>query len=217
MASEVQTQSTGSRPVQDLIGIAENVTTTADPAGLMRALAQASVMTLKNPAGVVAANARLAWGSVGALRATAERSIGRDRSGPIAISRSDKRFADPAFARQSAVLPAGAAVPACRPAGHRAARCGRAGRQAGDQGALRREVHARRARADQHAARQPRGAAAGLRHRRQERGPGREEHAGRHPPQRRLAVAGRRSGFEVGVNMARHARGRWSTAATSSS
>ena len=97
MASEVQTQSTGSRPVQDLIGIAENVTTTADPAGLMRALAQASVMTLKNPAGVVAANARLAWGSVGALRATAERSIGRDRSGPIAISRSDKRFADPSF------------------------------------------------------------------------------------------------------------------------
>ena len=54
-------------------------------------------MALKNPAGVVAANARWAWGSVGALRATAERSIGRDRSGPIAIPRSDKRFTDPAF------------------------------------------------------------------------------------------------------------------------
>lgn len=86
-----------SRPMQDLIGIAENVTTVADPAGLSRALLRAGVMTLRNPAGIVAANARLAWGSVGALRAAAERSVGRDRGGPIAIARGDKRFADPAY------------------------------------------------------------------------------------------------------------------------
>ena len=97
MASAVQLQTPPSPPVLDLIGIAENVTSTADPAGLTRSLARASLMALKNPAGVVAANARWAWGSVGALRATAERSIGRDRSGPIAIPRSDKRFTDPAF------------------------------------------------------------------------------------------------------------------------
>ncbi|HEY5853731.1 MAG TPA: alpha/beta hydrolase [Aldersonia sp.] len=97
MASALQLQSPPSRSVLDLIGIAENVTTTADPAGLMRALLRASLMTLKNPAGIVAANARWAWGSVGALRATAERSVGRERGGPIAISSGDKRFADPSF------------------------------------------------------------------------------------------------------------------------
>ena len=56
-----------SRPVQDLLGIAENVTSAADPAGLMRDLLAAAGMTLKNPAGIVAANARLFWGCAGGL------------------------------------------------------------------------------------------------------------------------------------------------------
>src|SRR5829696_4300532 len=86
-----------SRPVQDLIGIAENVTFSGDPAALLRELLVTAGMTLKNPAGVLAANTRLLWGSAGAFRAAAERAIGRDNPGPIAIARGDKRFADPAY------------------------------------------------------------------------------------------------------------------------
>jgi polyhydroxyalkanoate synthase subunit PhaC len=86
-----------SRPVLDLVGIAENVTLEADPAALVRELMAAAGMTLKNPAGIIAANARLVWGSVGAFRAAAERGIGRDNPGPIAIARGDKRFSDPAY------------------------------------------------------------------------------------------------------------------------
>ena len=86
-----------SRPLLDLVGIAENVTSVADPAALIRELLTASVLTLKSPAGILAANARLAWGSAGAFRAAAERAIGRDTPGPIAIARGDKRFSDLAY------------------------------------------------------------------------------------------------------------------------
>src|ERR1700694_476774 len=86
-----------SRPVLDLVGIAENVIFVADPAALVRELLAAAAMTLKNPAGIIAANARLVWGSVGAFRAAAQRGIGRDNPGPIAIARGDKRFSDPAY------------------------------------------------------------------------------------------------------------------------
>ena len=86
-----------SRSVLDLVGIAENVTSVADPAGLVRELGAAAGMTLRNPAGIIAANARLALGSAGAFRAAAERAIGRDNPGPIASTRGDKRFSDPAF------------------------------------------------------------------------------------------------------------------------
>ena len=41
-----------SRPLLDLVGIAENVTSVADPAALVRELLAASVQTLKNPAGL---------------------------------------------------------------------------------------------------------------------------------------------------------------------
>ena len=91
-----------SRPVQDLIGIAENITSGVDPAALMRELLATSVMTLKNPGGIIAANARLFWGSAGAFRAAGERVIGRDNPGPIAIARGDKRFADPAYQKNPA-------------------------------------------------------------------------------------------------------------------
>src|SRR5271168_2457763 len=86
-----------SPPVLDLVGIAEDVTFAADPGALVRELLGAAGMTLQNPAGIIAANARLVWGSVGAFRAAAERAIGRDSPGPIAIAGGDKRFSDPAY------------------------------------------------------------------------------------------------------------------------
>jgi polyhydroxyalkanoate synthase subunit PhaC len=86
-----------SRPVQDLIGVAENVTFSADPAALFRELLTTAGMTLRNPAAVFAANTRLLWGCAGALRAAGERAMGRDTAGPIETARGDKRFADPAY------------------------------------------------------------------------------------------------------------------------
>jgi len=91
-----------SPPVLDLVGIAEDVTFAADPGALVRELLGAAGMTLQNPGGIIAANARLVWGSVGAFRAAAERAIGRDSPGPIAIARGDKRFSDPAYQENSA-------------------------------------------------------------------------------------------------------------------
>ncbi|MBS4727972.1 alpha/beta fold hydrolase [Mycobacterium sp. SM1] len=86
-----------SGPVQDLIGITENVTFVTDPASLFRELLVAFAMTLKHPAGLIAAHARLVWGSAGALRAALERAVGRETPGPIAIPQGDKRFSDPAY------------------------------------------------------------------------------------------------------------------------
>ncbi|MDT5322816.1 MAG: poly[(R)-3-hydroxyalkanoate] polymerase subunit PhaC [Mycobacterium sp.] len=86
-----------SRSIHDLIGIAENATFSADPAALFRELLAAAGMTLGNPAGIIAANTRLVWGYAGAIRAAAERAMGRDNPGPIAIADGDKRFADPAY------------------------------------------------------------------------------------------------------------------------
>ena len=101
MSSEAPARSTA-RSVQDLIGIAENVTFSADPAALFRELLVAAGMTLRNPAGIIAANTRLLWGYAGAFRAAGERAIGRDNPGPIAIARGDKRFADPAYQQNPA-------------------------------------------------------------------------------------------------------------------
>jgi hypothetical protein len=56
-SSEAPARSTA-RSVQDLIGIAENVTLSADPAALFRELLAAARMTLRNPAGIIAANTR---------------------------------------------------------------------------------------------------------------------------------------------------------------
>jgi hypothetical protein len=96
MSTDAPASST-SRSIQELIGIAENATFSADPAALFRELLAAAGMTLRNPAGIVAANTRLVWGYAGAIRAAAERAIGRDNPGPIAIARGDKRFADPTY------------------------------------------------------------------------------------------------------------------------
>ncbi|QNJ96540.1 alpha/beta fold hydrolase (plasmid) [Mycolicibacterium fluoranthenivorans] len=94
MTSSEAPARSNSRPVQDLIGVAENVTFSADPAALFRELLAAAGMTLRNPAGIFAANTRLLWGYAGALRAAGERAMGRVAPGPIESSRGDKRFAD---------------------------------------------------------------------------------------------------------------------------
>jgi len=86
-----------SRPVLDLVGIAENFTFQVDPAALLRELLITAGLTLRNPAGIIAANARLLWGSAAAFWATSERALGYDSAGPIPIARGDKRFSDPAY------------------------------------------------------------------------------------------------------------------------
>ena len=91
-----------SPPVLDLVGIAENFTFQADPVGLLRELLTSAGMTLQNPAGIMAANARLLWGSAAAFRAAVARALGYDRPGPIAIPRGDKRFSDPAYQQNPA-------------------------------------------------------------------------------------------------------------------
>ena len=73
-SSEAPPAPSTARPVQDLIGIAENVTFSAEPAALFRELLVAAGMTLRNPAAVFAANTRLLWGYAGALRAAGEGS-----------------------------------------------------------------------------------------------------------------------------------------------
>jgi len=86
------------RSVLDRLGIAEDPLVGADPVSFLRSLAAAGVGLVKNPAGVAAANTRLAIGVAAAVRATAQRAIGGATSGPVSAAAGDKRFADPAFA-----------------------------------------------------------------------------------------------------------------------
>jgi polyhydroxyalkanoate synthase len=85
------------RAVLDRLGIAEDPLVGADPMSFLRSLGSAAVGLAKNPAGVVAANARLAIGLAAAARATATRAVGGQSAGPVSPA-GDKRFADPAFA-----------------------------------------------------------------------------------------------------------------------
>jgi polyhydroxyalkanoate synthase len=86
------------RSVLDRLGIAENPMTGADPVSFLRSLTAAGTALAKNPAGVAAANARLAIGLAAAVRATAGRALGAETSGPMSPTTGDKRFADPAYA-----------------------------------------------------------------------------------------------------------------------
>jgi polyhydroxyalkanoate synthase len=85
------------RPVLDRLGIAEDPLVGADPVSFLRSLASAAAAVAKNPAGVAAANARLAIGFAAAVRATAERAVGGETSGPVSPAPGDKRFMDKAF------------------------------------------------------------------------------------------------------------------------
>jgi polyhydroxyalkanoate synthase len=84
--------------VLDRLGVAEEPMTGADPVSFLRSLVAASAALAKNPAGIAAANARLAIGLAAAMRATAGRALGGEMSGPMSPANGDKRFADPAYA-----------------------------------------------------------------------------------------------------------------------
>ena len=132
--------------VLDRLGIAEDPMAGADPVSFLRSLGAAAAALVKNPAGVAAANTRLAIGLAAAMRATGERAIGRGDVGP-GLSRGRRQALQrPGLRRQPALLSVGAAIPFGRPAGHRASGCGRPEAETGPQGALRREFHRRRAR-----------------------------------------------------------------------
>ena len=85
------------RAVLDALGVAEDPMIGADPVSFLRSLAAAGAALVKNPAGAVAANARLAIGLAAAVRAAAGRAVGGGTSGPVAPAAGDKRFVDPAY------------------------------------------------------------------------------------------------------------------------
>jgi polyhydroxyalkanoate synthase len=84
-------------PLSSLLGVAESLPSSVDPAALGSDLAKAAVATLKDPGAVLAANGRLMLGSAAAIRAAMGLAIGRQSNGPIAINGKDKRFSDTAY------------------------------------------------------------------------------------------------------------------------
>jgi polyhydroxyalkanoate synthase subunit PhaC len=94
---QVRSPESVGRSVLDRLGIAEDPMGGADPVSFLRSLAAAGAALVKNPAGTAAANARLAIGLAGALRAATERAVGRETSGPVTPAAGDKRFLDPAY------------------------------------------------------------------------------------------------------------------------
>ena len=88
----------GQLVLDDVAGITESLTVGADSTDMLRELLIASGMTLKNPAGIFAANARLVGGVGG--RRCGPQSAARSAvttPGPIAIPSGDKRFSDAAY------------------------------------------------------------------------------------------------------------------------
>ena len=83
--------------LQDLIGIAEAFPVDSDPASFASDLASAAAAVLRKPTELTAASMRLLRGSVTAFRAAADRAIGGDGEGPVAIGGADRRFTDPAY------------------------------------------------------------------------------------------------------------------------
>jgi polyhydroxyalkanoate synthase subunit PhaC len=79
--------------ILDRLGVSEDPMMAADPVSFLRSLAAGAAL-IRNPAGAIAANARLTIGLAAALGATA---VGGEKAGPISPSPGDKRFADPAF------------------------------------------------------------------------------------------------------------------------
>jgi polyhydroxyalkanoate synthase subunit PhaC len=84
-------------PLLEMLGIAEDPIGAADPVSFLRSLAAMGPGLLRNPAGVAAANARLAVGWASAVGATIARTFGVDASGPLSPDVGDKRFRDPAY------------------------------------------------------------------------------------------------------------------------
>ncbi len=84
--------------VLDRLGVSEDPMIGADPVSFLRSLASAAAALAKNPGGTAAANARMALGLAAAVRAAADRAIGRDTPGPVSPQKGDKRFKDLAYA-----------------------------------------------------------------------------------------------------------------------
>ena len=84
-------------PLLEMLGVAEDPMGAADPVSFLRSLAATGPALLRNPAGVAAANARLAVGWASAAAATIARTFGVDASGPVSPEVGDKRFRDPAY------------------------------------------------------------------------------------------------------------------------
>ena len=95
-SSEAPARAT-SRSVQDLIGIAENVTVSADPAALVRELLSRGGRDAEKSGRNHRRQHASALGLCRGVSAAGDRAIGRDNPGPIAIARGDKRFTDPAY------------------------------------------------------------------------------------------------------------------------
>src|SRR5471032_1482475 len=84
-------------PLLEMLGVAEDPMGAADPVSFLRSLAAMGPALLRNPAGVAAANARLAVGWASAAAATIARTFGVDASGPLSPPVGDKRFRDSAY------------------------------------------------------------------------------------------------------------------------
>jgi poly[(R)-3-hydroxyalkanoate] polymerase subunit PhaC len=84
-------------PLLEMLGVAEDPMGAADPVSFLRSLAATGPALLRNPAGVAAANARLAVGWASAAAATVARTFGVDAPGPVSPEAGDKRFRDPAY------------------------------------------------------------------------------------------------------------------------
>ncbi|MEP7092122.1 MAG: alpha/beta fold hydrolase, partial [Nocardioidaceae bacterium] len=74
----------------------------ADPVSFLRSLAAVAPALVRNPTGVVAANARMVTGLAAAVRAAAGRAVGLETAGPVSPVKGDKRFNDLAYAENPA-------------------------------------------------------------------------------------------------------------------
>jgi polyhydroxyalkanoate synthase subunit PhaC len=97
MAASESDPTSERRSLMDMLGVAEQVTASADPVSFLRALATAGLALPKHPLETSAALRRLAVGYLGVAGAAARRAVGDSVEGPIASDARDRRFSDPAF------------------------------------------------------------------------------------------------------------------------
>jgi polyhydroxyalkanoate synthase len=83
--------------LRDRLGAVEVPLSELDPVSFGRSLLGAGPALLRSPLGVASACARWTIGSMAALGATLERSVGHEVEGPLSPAKSDKRFRDPAY------------------------------------------------------------------------------------------------------------------------
>ncbi len=96
----------------DLLGVAEQVTTTVDPVSFLRSLAAVGAALPRHPRATVESFSRLASGIVGVIGATARRTVGDMADGPCPADSRDRRFGDPAFEQNPYFFALAAVAPA---------------------------------------------------------------------------------------------------------